>query len=159
MKELIYDSITYGKVTETQVFKIVAEKLKTEDEFNKYELFVGTDSQVYDKTNMALIIAIHNIGKGGIFFLHKERLERFHDLRSRMYHEVMESIEAGKRLTEFLFNEGLNFHITIHLDIGENGKTKDLIREITGMVSSYGFDYKIKPDAVAASSIADKYNK
>jgi predicted RNase H-related nuclease YkuK (DUF458 family) len=49
--------------------------------------------------------------------------------------------------------------LEIHLDIGPDGETRDLIREIVGMVMGSGFNAKIKPDAYAASSVADRYTK
>ncbi|HAV21575.1 MAG TPA: hypothetical protein DCX02_06940, partial [Firmicutes bacterium] len=44
-------------------------------------------------------------------------------------------------------------------DIGRNGGTKDLIREIVGMVTGTGFEAKIKPDAYGATKVADKHSK
>jgi predicted RNase H-related nuclease YkuK (DUF458 family) len=45
------------------------------------------------------------------------------------------------------------------LDVGEKGQTKDLIREVVGMVVGSGFDARIKPDSFGASKVADKYTK
>ena len=42
---------------------------------------------------------------------------------------------------------------------GENGDTKDMIRELVGMVTGSGFDAKIKPYACGASKVADKHTK
>jgi predicted RNase H-related nuclease YkuK (DUF458 family) len=46
----------------------------------------------------------------------------------------------------------------IHADIGENGATKDMIREVTGLIRGNGFEPKIKPEAFAASTVADRYS-
>ena len=43
------------------------------------------------------------------------------------------------------------------MDVGMNGPTKDLIREISGFVRAYGFIVCIKPESYAASSVADRY--
>ena len=45
----------------------------------------------------------------------------------------------------------------IHADVGENGKTKDMIKEVVGLIKSNGFEAKIKPESYAASVVADKY--
>jgi predicted RNase H-related nuclease YkuK (DUF458 family) len=45
----------------------------------------------------------------------------------------------------------------IHADIGENGKTKDMIKEVVGLIRSNGFEAKIKPESFAASVVADRF--
>ena len=46
----------------------------------------------------------------------------------------------------------------IHADIGENGQTKDMIKELTGLIIGNGFEPKIKPEAYIASVVADRYS-
>ncbi len=50
-----------------------------------------------------------------------------------------------------------NYDFQIHIDVGQNGPTRDMIKEVVGMVRGNGFKAKIKPESYAASSIADKY--
>jgi len=45
----------------------------------------------------------------------------------------------------------------IHADIGENGATRDMIKEVTGLIRGNGFEPKIKPEAYVASTVADRY--
>ncbi|OIP75689.1 hypothetical protein CO121_01205 [bacterium (Candidatus Gribaldobacteria) CG_4_9_14_3_um_filter_36_15] len=45
----------------------------------------------------------------------------------------------------------------IHADIGENGKTKDMIKEVVGLIRSNGFEAKVKPESFAASVVADRF--
>jgi predicted RNase H-related nuclease YkuK (DUF458 family) len=49
--------------------------------------------------------------------------------------------------------------VEIHLDVGIQGDTKELVKEVTGMIVGSGFAAKIKPDACAASTVADRYTK
>ncbi|GAF87411.1 unnamed protein product, partial [marine sediment metagenome] len=42
-------------------------------------------------------------------------------------------------------------------DVGENGQTKDMIKEVTGLIRGTGFEPKIKPEAYVASTVADRY--
>ena len=51
----------------------------------------------------------------------------------------------------------LQFNLEIHVDIGENGRTKELIDEVVGMIIGNGLAVRIKPHAYAASAVADKY--
>ncbi|MCD5397064.1 MAG: ribonuclease H-like YkuK family protein, partial [Candidatus Pacebacteria bacterium] len=46
----------------------------------------------------------------------------------------------------------------IHADIGENGQTKNMIKEATGLIQGNGFEPKIKPEAFAAATVADKFS-
>lgn len=133
------------------------------------------------------VVAIHRIGKGGRYFWLGSYDKKDFDLRSRIYQEATLSlalaqalleqelennhipvadgksiIEAIRELKEnsgnvlgkdiFLSNE-----LEIHVDIGNNGPTKAMIKEIVGMIRGSGFDVKIKPEAYAAANVADKH--
>ncbi|HHX50219.1 MAG TPA: hypothetical protein GX711_02130, partial [Clostridia bacterium] len=70
------------------------------------------------------------------------------------------SLDTASKLAErFSENGQHDLDVEIHLDIGPNGSTKELIREIVGMVVGNGFEAKIKPDSPGASKVADKYTK
>ena len=51
----------------------------------------------------------------------------------------------------------LQFNLEIHVDIGENGRTKEMIDEVVGMIIGNGMRVRIKPHAYAATSVADKH--
>jgi predicted RNase H-related nuclease YkuK (DUF458 family) len=52
----------------------------------------------------------------------------------------------------------LNYQLRyIHADIGEAGATRDMIREVIGLIVGNGFEPKIKPESFAASCVADRY--
>lgn len=61
-----------------------------------------------------------------------------------------------------LFKKSLNGHspnynLEIHVDVGEHGDTRTMIKEVVGMVTGNGFVAKTKPHAYAASYVADKH--
>ena len=60
---------------------------------------------------------------------------------------------------EKLTDSAQDFDVEIHLDVGNNGATQTLIKEVVGMVVGSGFNARIKPDSYGASSVADKYTK
>ena len=129
----------------------------------EYEIAIGTDSMTYDKTKFVMAIVLHNVGKGGIYFykiFHHTRITNLHD---KLYKETQLSLDAAEMLIEELLDIDENIFdkmkMSIHLDIGENGPTKSLIRELEGWVTAMGYDYAIKPDSYAASTIADLYSK
>ena len=45
----------------------------------------------------------------------------------------------------------------IHVDVGEHGDTREMIKDVVGMVTGNGFVAKTKPYAYAASYVADKH--
>jgi predicted RNase H-related nuclease YkuK (DUF458 family) len=81
-------------------------------------------------------------------------------LISRITEEARRSIEVGTLLmNEYKFDASL---IELHLDISPiscgnaTSKFSDMLK---GYVQGYGFNYRIKPDAWASQSIADKHSK
>jgi uncharacterized protein len=50
-----------------------------------------------------------------------------------------------------------DFNLTIHVDVGPNGETKQMLQEIVGMIKGNGFSVKTKPDSYGASSVADRH--
>lgn len=159
MGELMYNSITYGKLTELQMFDIIKKTIS--DKNNDYVITIGTDSQTYSRTKVISVIAIHKVGKGGIFFYTEEHLSPIESIRVKIYNETYRSLELAKRLNESLFEADLDYDIFVHLDIGRSkkGKTADLIQELMGWVSAEGFMPEVKPNSYAASCIADRISK
>lgn len=153
-----YFSITYGELTEKEVFNLLKQKIENSEE--NYRLYVGTDSQFHKgQIKVATVIVLHKERSGGIFFSTISHEPKFHTLRQRMYHEAIQSIELSKRLLDFLYEENLDFGITIDIDIGPNDKTKEMINELVGYVLAEGFEVRIKPESAAASTVADKMSK
>ncbi len=153
----------------------------------KYKIVIGTDSEVREKgVEFVCVVAVHRIGKGGRYFWSRIYEERKMDLRTRIYEEAVISLalagalmetelelhhvklDMSKSLTETFkalekntdsSNEEIIFtnELEIHVDIGQKGPTREMIREIVGMIKGSGFFVKIKPEAFAAASLADKH--
>ncbi len=133
-----------------------------------YEFTVGTDSQNFDRTKMVEVIAVHRIGKGGIFFYNIDFIRKISSLRQKITEETQRSLSIADGLVEQLelsliehdidIND-LDIRFQIHCDIGQDGKTRILIKEITSWVTSLGYTCLIKPDSYTASGIANKYSK
>ena len=70
------------------------------------------------------------------------------------------SLDVAGRFTEMLSAEDHgHLNVEIHLDVGKSGDTKELIREVVGMVIGSGFDARIKPESFGATKVADRYTK
>lgn len=129
-----------------------------------YRLVIGTDSksgklQRAQPLDFVTAIVIHRMGKGGRYFWQRNKVEKIASLRDKIYTETLLSIElASKLVPEFSQKlNGQRYKVEIHIDVGEFGPTREMIKEVVGMVNGNGFTAKTKPDSYAASNIADKH--
>lgn len=158
-------SPTWGRLTFKEMVYRINDFLSEEKE-EEYRLIVGTDSQVYSGPKVVFVsaIIIHRIGKGAVYFYDREMAIRKFALEERMFTEVSLSLQMATRLLDTMQKtlEFLPFDrpkIEIHIDVGNNGKTRELVNSVVGMVKGCGFSCQTKPDACGASSVADRYTK
>lgn len=120
--------------------------------------FIGTDSQNYLKRKkicvFTTVLIAYKMGKGGAIITHTDRVACLDSLRQRLLLEAMRSLETAWYLDSKVASENI---IGIHLDVNSNlryksAKYKD---ELVGLVAAQGFNALVKPDAWAASSVAD----
>ena len=149
--------------------KVIAEMVDYMKEKPKeeYDVVVGCDSSSEDRPNFPIAIVILRKGKGGRFFLKKTDYsalskETFGSWKERILEEVFLSCKLAVNLKDDLAaavrNDRLDYQFQyIHADIGQNGITKDMIKEVTALIKGNGFKPKIKPHSFAASIIADRF--
>ena len=88
---------------------------------------------------------------------------KFFGWKQRIQNEVLLSIQLALLLKEKLAGRvrnlpGINYQLRyIHADVGENGITRDMIKEVVGLIRGNGFEPKIKPESYVASIVADRY--
>lgn len=104
-------------------------------------------------------IVAHHVGHGGVYFWSSFSKSKIKDLRQRMYEEATQSLTAAQELIgEFKKRElPLDKIVEIHVDVGQNGDTRNMIAEITGMIRGSGFICKTKPESFGASNVADRH--
>lgn len=152
-------SPTKGRLTLDQVYEDIVAFIEANPEA-RYRVIIGSDSQAREETSFVTAIIVHQVGKGGRYYYTRRVHRRMASLRQRIFYEASMSLETASRLAEKLAENGHSeLNVEIHLDVGPNGDTKDLIREIVGMVVGSGFDAKIKPESCGASKVADKHTK
>jgi predicted RNase H-related nuclease YkuK (DUF458 family) len=130
-----------------------------------YDVIVGCDSSSGEEPNFPVAIVVLRMGQGGRFFLKKIHYQnrKFYNLKQRILEEVLLSCQLALNLKEKLKEKtkGKNYNYQlryIHADIGESGATKDMIKEVIGLIRGNGFEPKIKPEAFVASTVADRYS-
>jgi uncharacterized protein len=151
-------SKTYGRMNLDKTIETIKEYINSDDS-TTYDISIGTDSQNKNLTKVVVVVAVHRVGKGGIFFYDIRNTDKIKSIRQKIYYETALSLELAAKITMNFSNNGLVGEIEIHVDIGKKGKTSELITEITGWITSSGFKCKVKPEAYAASCIADKISK
>lgn len=128
-----------------------------------HRIIIGTDSEGNGKVEFVTAIVIHRVGHGGRYFWQKIYKDHIFSLRHKIYEETNLSLlwaqELLKNLRQFRDEDYLGDDLEIHIDIGEAGATRDLIKEIVGLVKGNGFNAKTKPDSFGASCVADKHVK
>lgn len=154
-----YISPSRGRLDFDKMFADIAEYINADAE-SEYDVIVGTDSQLGEETCFVTAVIVHRRGKGARYYYTRTRERVNRSLRQRIFYEASLSLNLAGQLAERLAQNGYaDLKVEIHLDVGENGRTRDLIREVVGMVVGSGFDARIKPDSFGASSVADKYTK
>lgn len=164
MQSFVFHSPTYGALEFEAVVTSLFDFIREDPECH-YRLIIGTDSKDIqeDPPVRAFVTAIiiHRVGFGGRYFWRRTYLKGVRSIRDVIYHEAFLSLQVSQGLVEFLHrfpgNHLSNYNVEIHIDVGQNGPTRSLIREVVGMVESMGFVAKVKPDSFGASHIAHRH--
>ncbi|MDP2736080.1 MAG: ribonuclease H-like YkuK family protein [bacterium] len=134
----------------------------------RYEIIIGCDSSATEEPTFPVVVVVLRKKEGGRFFLtkvHYPAPRKFYNLHDRILQEVLLSCELAlwlrENFTAAAKKEKLEASYLlkhIHADIGENGATRDMIKEVTGLIRGNGFEPMIKPQSFAASSVADRFS-
>jgi len=157
--EIIFHSPTRGLLGLAGVVADIADYVRLEPN-RIYEITIGTDSPASGEVELVTAITARRVGNGGRYFWTRSEMIKFHTLRERIWREAILSItlaqELRGRLKEVL-GEEIFWNDQVHIDVGENGLTRDFISEVVGMVRGSGFEAVIKPGSYCASVVADRY--
>tara|TARA_Y100001938_G_scaffold69943_1_gene97026 strand:+ start:410 stop:871 length:462 start_codon:yes stop_codon:yes gene_type:complete len=125
-------------------------------------VFIGCDSQISkDSCVFSTVICLHGADdqKGGFYFFkrEKEKKKSYPTIVSRLIKEVELSIQMGFKITKKM--PATNIEIHIDANSRKEQPTTRFADMLMGYAKGAGFDCKIKPDAWASNSIADKHSK
>ncbi|PIV12811.1 MAG: hypothetical protein COS47_00585 [Candidatus Nealsonbacteria bacterium CG03_land_8_20_14_0_80_36_12] len=143
-----------------EMFNYISEK---SEKF--YDIIVGCDSSSGETPHFPVAVVVLRVGEGGRFFLKRVKYQKkFYNWKERILEEILLSCQLALVLREKLEKKRkslvnkVNYQLRyIHADIGQEGETKDMIKEVVGLIRGNGFEAKIKPDSFAASTVADRY--
>ena len=154
---------TRGNLKLNQVIDEILSYMKDNPE-KFYDIIVGCDSSSGEEPNFPVVVVVLRKGEGGRFFIKKIKYNnrKFYNWKERILEEVLLSCKLALFLRENVEQKikthSFNYQFRyIHADVGENGLTKDMIKEVIGLIRGNGFEPRIKPESFAASNVADRY--
>jgi uncharacterized protein len=167
IEDLKFESITHGQLSSDEVLQTIKDFLE-EEPSEEYSLVIGTDSHETNGSNLSnrtinlvTAVLVHRIGFGGKYFWTRKYISNIHSLREKIYAETMTSLNFASvfvpLIKKKLNGNSPNYNLEIHIDVGEHGDTREMIKEVVGMVTGNGFVAKTKPEAYGASYVADKH--
>ena len=126
-------------------------------------IFIGSDSFI-NKENIcfASALCLHGGKDGGRYFFFKDFVPKaqYSQLVARITEETRRSVEiASMLMDEYSFDPNT---IELHLDVSPfsaNNATSKYSDMLKGYVQGYGLSCRLKPNAWASQSIADKHSK
>lgn len=155
----VFHSPTWGEMRISDVVKNVLD-FTAQDKNAHYRVIIGTDSERYNThyADFVSAVVVHRVGRGGVYFWTRGYRDNVYTLRQRMWEEANCSLLlAQKLINEFQLRKMSPLQLEIHVDIGTNGDTREMINEIVGMIRGNGFEVKTKPEAFGASNVADRH--
>ena len=91
-------SPTYGNVSLDEIVRIIQRKVESAE--GEYNLMIGTDSQNFDTTKVVVVIALHHVGRGGIFFYDITNVRRINNIGQKLLYETELSLSCAKELVK-----------------------------------------------------------
>jgi predicted RNase H-related nuclease YkuK (DUF458 family) len=160
---LVFKSPTMGRLGAAEVVSSIAEFVNQQPE-SFYSVIIGTDSQGkrvngHFDTKFVTAVIIYRKGRGARYFWRSEKKHKTIHLREKIYTETTISLSIAEVIVPAIRHviSPAKYDLEIHIDVGALGPTRDMIREVVGMVSGNGYKAKTKPESWGASSVADRY--
>ena len=165
-----FHSPTQGSAT----FRDLTEDILGEarrDAAQPLRICVGSDSEeTAEGVKFVAVVLLWRVGRGARAYYYTEINDTMQlrerkgsaRFRERIWYEVMLTAALATELRTALYEEFAGFvpeSVEVHADVGESGGSSVMLREVMGILHGYGFSQEqifVKPDAVAASSVADR---
>ena len=157
-EEKNWNSGSHHKISFTDIKKIITENIS-----KGARVYIGTDSFVSKRSVcFATVVCLHSRITNGRYFFFKENENpnRYQQLAVRITEEVKRSVELAESI--MLECEIDPKNIELHLDVSpfeKNNSTSNLSAMLKGYVQGAGFDCKVKPNAWASQTVADRHSK
>ncbi len=135
----------------------VREFIKSSSE--KSAVYVGCDSRQFrEKTVFVTVVVVHiNSNNGAKIFWQVDKVRRINSIRQRLMEEVNRAVLTALMIADVVGNRPFE----VHLDINPNPdhRSSTIVKEAVGYVIAQGLKPVLKPDAIAASAVADFFTE
>lgn len=159
----MFTSPTKGELTLEGVAEEISKFIKN-DPNKLYRVVIGSDSQAKrtngkEQLDFVSAIVVHRVGRGARYFWRKVKQIKHISLKEKIYTETTMSLGLASEFVPILRSKvsPTKYDFEIHIDVGPLGPTRDMIKEVVGMVQGSGYTARYKPDGWGASSVADKH--
>ena len=145
----------------SRTFEQINETVSKHSKNNK--IFIGSDSFLTkNRTCFVTAVCLLNENSGNKYYFYKDYVptKKYKMLSVRITEEVRRSIE----IAEYFMNSHniAPNDIELHLDVSPfsaNNGTSRFSDMLKGHVQGYGFECRLKPNAWASQSVADRHSK
>ena len=153
-----FTSPSFGQVDWNEAISKLVEFMGT-DTNASYEVIIGTDSEAQNgSADYVSALIVHKKGSGGIYFWSRQKIDKIYSLKQRIWNEALISLQIAEKMVAEFAEMGLkDLNLEIHVDVGPNGPTRELIAGIVGMIRANGFRVATKPYSWGASHVADRH--
>ncbi|NPA41972.1 MAG: hypothetical protein GXO18_06835 [Aquificae bacterium] len=122
-------------------------------------IYVGCDSRQFrNKTIFVTVVVVHiNSNHGAKIFWQVDRVKRIRSIRQRLMEEVNRAVFTALMIADVVGNRPFE----VHLDINPNPdhRSSMIVKEAVGYVLAQGLKPVLKPDAIAATAVADFFTE
>ena len=144
------------------------------DQFSNYNLesiLIGTDSEVFDNFSVYITSLVFRRSSFGSICFFKMNYEGRNPLREfvkntirrRLIQEIQFTFNESYHIINWIREMNLEklVNIEMHFDINSNHLYQSALfsKQATNMAKGLNLDFKLKPESIAATSVADKLLK
>ncbi|MEK7099377.1 MAG: ribonuclease H-like YkuK family protein [Patescibacteria group bacterium] len=157
---ILFSTPSRGRMILSEVVEDIARFVRSQPE-QFYKIIIGSDSQAASPTAIVTAVTVWRVGNGAVHFWTTSEERPYAMMRDRIWAEAIRSItlaqEVRGRLEQTLGDDFFWDGNEVHVDIGENGPTREMIDSVVGMIKGYNFVPVIKPYSFGASIVADRH--
>lgn len=156
----LFSTPSRSAVTLSEVVADIARFVQSQPE-RFYKIIIGSDSSAASPAPIVTAVTVWRVGNGAVHFWTVSEERPYAQMRDRIWAEAIRSItlaqEMRGRLEVALGDDFFWDGNEVHVDIGTNGPTRDLVDSVSGMIRGYNFIPVIKPYSFGASVVADRH--
>jgi len=174
LHEHVFRNLSEKNLSLDDVFERIR-SFMARDPHAAYQLVVGTDAQVHaGHTKFVTSVVILRPGRGAWFCYRQVIVPReIHSLREKLslettysqeiaaYFDAQKRAELEDMLLPYAYH-GASLAMFVDIDAGTDARrnrTSAMVAELVGRIEAMGLSARVKPEAIAASSVSNRYTK